>query len=126
MQVSMNKEQQQLVCDYLKHGDATAKKYYRHDSYHDAVMAQQLINILSPQIEVQDNVEEQRCVSPTSVQSSVGSSEEEFITECYNQFPLFVDASIPKFKEIRKALDWIPEDLIDIFDTVQAIKYPWR
>ena len=56
MQRSMNKEQQ-LVCDYLNHGDATAKKYYRHDSYHDAVMAQQLINQLSPQIVVQDNVE---------------------------------------------------------------------
>ena len=57
MQRSMNKEQQQLVCDYLNHGDATAEKYYRHDSYHDAVMAQQLINQLSLQIVVQDNVE---------------------------------------------------------------------
>ena len=67
---------------------------------------------------MQDNVEEQRCVSPTSVQSSVGSSEEEFITEYYNQFPLSVDASIPKSKEIRKAVDGIPEDLIKTFLTL--------
>ena len=117
MQGSMNKEQQQLVCDYLNHGDATAKKYYRHDSYHDAIMAQKLINKLSPQIVVQDNVEEQRCVSPTSVQSSVGSSDEEFITQCYNEFPLSADASIPKAKEIRKAVDGIPGDLIKTFLT---------
>lgn len=42
---------------------------------------------------------------------------EEFVVQCYEAFPLSMDANIPKAKDIRKEVAGIPECVVNKFWT---------
>ena len=111
--------QQRLVSEYLNHGEGTAKKYYRMDSFCNAVDAQKLIDSLET-----SETMPLPTTSPSSPSSSIGSTntstsseKERWFAKCFQEFPVTPHGCVPRTKEIRSKVNDIPHNILRCFLT---------